>query len=121
VEFSDPASGVYRGALLVEERLEGCVFISPRTDLPSRNWLSNLFAKKRINNADRASLLNGGPTGAADDPGPLVCSCFGVGRNTLCKAIAQDKLKTPQAVGVKLKAGTNCGSCLPEIKQLLLK
>ncbi len=37
VEFSDPACGVYRGALLVEERLEGCVFISPRTDLPSRS------------------------------------------------------------------------------------
>jgi assimilatory nitrate reductase catalytic subunit len=120
VEFSDPACGVYRAALLVGERLEGCVFLSPRTDLPSRMWLSNLFAKKRINDADRAALLNGGPT-ASDDPGPLVCSCFGVGRNTLCKAIAQDRLKTPQEVGRKLKAGTNCGSCLPEIKQLLAR
>lgn len=121
VEFSDPACGVYRAALLVGERLEGCVFISPRTDLPSRMWLSNLFAKKRINDADRAALLNGGPTAASEDPGPLVCSCFGVGRNTLCKAIAQDQLKTPQEVGRKLKAGTNCGSCLPEIRQLLAK
>jgi assimilatory nitrate reductase catalytic subunit len=119
LEFSDPASGVYRGALLVEERLEGCVFISPRTDLPSRAWLSTLFAKKRINDADRASLLNGGATGSSEDPGPLVCSCFGVGRNTLCKAIAQDRLKTPQEVGAKLKAGTNCGSCLPEIRSLI--
>lgn len=119
VEFSDPACGVYRGALLVDERIEGCVFISPRTDLPSRAWLSNLFAKKRIGNADRASLLNGGPTAASEDPGPMVCSCFGVGRNSLCKAIAQDQLKTPQEVGRKLKAGTNCGSCLPEIKSLI--
>jgi assimilatory nitrate reductase catalytic subunit len=121
VEFSDPACGVYRGALLVDERIEGCVFISPRTDLPSRVWLSNLFAKKRIGNADRASLLNGGLTGTSQDPGPLLCSCFGVGRNTLCKAIAEDQLKTPQEVGRKLKAGTNCGSCLPEIKLLLAK
>ncbi|WP_246038944.1 nitrate reductase [Peristeroidobacter soli] len=121
VEFSDPACGVFRGALLVEERLEGCAFISPRSDLPSRTWLSSLFAKKRIGNVDRVSLLNGGPPSSAEDPGPLVCSCFGVGRTTLCKAIAQDQLKTPQEVGRKLKAGTNCGSCLPEIRQLLLK
>jgi assimilatory nitrate reductase catalytic subunit len=121
VEFSDPACAAFRGALLVEERLEGCVFISPRADLPSRTWLSSLFAKKRINDVDRASLLNGGPAAASEDPGPLVCSCFGVGRNTLCKAIARDQLKTPQEVGRKLKAGTNCGSCLPEIRQLLAK
>jgi assimilatory nitrate reductase catalytic subunit len=121
VEFSDPACGVYRGALLVDERIEGCVFISPRTDLPSRSWLSNLFAKKRIGNTDRAALLNGGPTAASEDPDPMVCSCFGVGRNTLCKAISRDRLKTPQEVGRKLKAGTNCGSCLPEIRMMLAK
>ncbi|MBL8268255.1 nitrate reductase [Steroidobacter sp.] len=119
LEYSDGATGVFRGALLIDERIAGCVFISSRTDLPSRAWLSTLFAKKRISDADRASLLNGGPTAAAEDPGPLVCSCFGVGRNTLCAAIARAGLKTPQEVGQKLKAGTNCGSCLPEIRQLL--
>lgn len=119
VEYSDPASGVFRSVLLIEERIAGCVFISPRMDLPARAWLSSLFAKKRINNAERAALLNGGPTGASQDPGPLVCSCFGVGRNTLCRTIAQNGLRTARDVGRKLKAGTNCGSCLPEIRQLL--
>jgi assimilatory nitrate reductase catalytic subunit len=119
VEYSDPASGVYRGVLLIEERIAGCVFVSPRMDLPSRAWLSNLFTKKRVSNVDRVALLNGGPTSSAEDPGPLVCSCFGVGRNTLRKAITQNRLQTPQDVGCKLKAGTNCGSCLPEIRQLL--
>ncbi|MBM0105166.1 molybdopterin-dependent oxidoreductase [Steroidobacter sp. S1-65] len=119
IEYSDPASGVFRGVLLIEERIAGCVFISPRTDLPSRAWLSSLFAKRRVSDKDRVSLLNGGTAAAADDPGPMVCSCFGVGRNTLCKAIARERLATPQDVGRKLKAGTNCGSCLPEIRQLL--
>jgi assimilatory nitrate reductase catalytic subunit len=119
VEYSDPASGVYRGVLLSEERIVGCVFVSPRMELPSRAWLSTLFAKKRVSDVDRVALLNGGPASSVDDPGPLVCSCFGVGRNTLCKAIAQHRLQTPQDVGRKLKAGTNCGSCLPEIRQLL--
>ena len=88
-------------------------------DLPSRAWLSGLFAKRRISDIDRAALLNGGPTSAGDDPGPVVCSCFGVGRNTICKAIAADRLKTAQDVGSKVRAGTNCGSCLPEIRSLL--
>jgi assimilatory nitrate reductase catalytic subunit len=119
VEYSDPASGVFRGVLLMEERIAGCAFISPRMDLPSRAWLSNLFSKKRVGSIDRAALLNAGPTASAEDPGALVCSCFGVGRNTLCRAIAQHRLQTVQQVGQKLKAGTNCGSCLPEIRQLL--
>jgi assimilatory nitrate reductase catalytic subunit len=110
---------VFRGVLLIEERIAGCAFISPRRDLPSRAWLSNLFTKKRVGSVDRAALLNGGPTAPSDDPGALVCSCFGVGRNTLCRAIAQQRLQTVQEVGRTLKAGTNCGSCLPEIRQLL--
>ncbi|HEY0942667.1 MAG TPA: molybdopterin-dependent oxidoreductase [Steroidobacter sp.] len=119
VEYSDPASGVFRAVLLIDERIAGCVFISPRMDLPSRAWLSNLFAKKKVSDVDRVSLLNGGPASSAADPGPLVCSCFGVGRNTLCSVIARNKLRTARDVGRELKAGTNCGSCLPEIRQLL--
>jgi assimilatory nitrate reductase catalytic subunit len=119
IEYADPATGVFRGVLLLEEKMAGCVFISTRLDLPSRAWLSTLFGKKRIGDADRASLLNGGPPSASDDPGPMVCSCFGVGRNTICKAIAADRLNSAQDVGRKLRAGTNCGSCLPEIRSLL--
>jgi assimilatory nitrate reductase catalytic subunit len=119
VEYSDPASGVFRSVLLIDERIAGCVFISPRMDLPSRAWLSNLFAKRKVSDVDRVALLNGGPTASTADPGPLVCSCFGVGRNTLCSVIARNKLQTAQDVGRELKAGTNCGSCLPEIRQLL--
>jgi assimilatory nitrate reductase catalytic subunit len=119
IEYADPATGVFRGVLLIEERMAGCVFISTRPDLPSRTWLSGLFAKRRIGEADRTSLLNGGPTAAGDDPGPMVCSCFGVGRNTICKAVAANRLTTAQDIGRKLRAGTNCGSCLPEIRSLL--
>jgi assimilatory nitrate reductase catalytic subunit len=118
IEYSDRGAGVFRAVLLRDERIVGCIFISTRPDLPSRTWLAGLFAKARIGSADRASLLNAGPA-QGEDAGPLVCSCFGVGRNTICRAIAKDKLATAQDVGRKLKAGTNCGSCLPEIRMLL--
>ena len=119
LEYSDPSAGVYRGALLVEDRMAACVFISPRPNLPSRTWLATLFAKERIDDTDRAGLLIGQAPDPRADTGPIVCSCFGVGKTTLWDAIVKHKLATPQEVGQKLRAGTNCGSCVGEIKTLI--
>ena len=66
---------------------------------------------------ERAALLAGAPL-KGGDAGPTVCACFSVGRNTLLKAIRGGCL-TPQAVTAKLRAGGNCGSCLPEIRTLI--
>jgi len=119
IEYSDPNAGAYRGVLLKDNRLEACVFLSPRPDLPSRTWLASLFARDHIIDAERGALLVGQAADPHADEGPTVCSCFGVGRTTICNAIKQFKLTTPQQVGQKLKAGTNCGSCVGEIKALL--
>jgi assimilatory nitrate reductase catalytic subunit len=51
----------------------------------------------------------------------MVCSCFGVGRNTICDAIRQNGLTTAASVTAGVKAGGNCGSCVPEIRQLLAR
>jgi assimilatory nitrate reductase catalytic subunit len=118
LEYIDDGSGVYRGAHLIGDCLDACMFISPRPDLPSRAWLSALFARDRLSDAERASLLTGQPAGAPD-VGPVVCSCFGVGRKTICAAIQKFRLTTPQQIGHRLRAGTNCGSCLPELKTIL--
>jgi assimilatory nitrate reductase catalytic subunit len=50
--------------------------------------------------------------------GPIVCACFGVGRNSISEAIAQGAV-TAAEIGTRLKAGTNCGSCIPELKRLI--
>ena len=119
LDYLDPASGIYRAAYLVNERLEACVYVSRRPDLPDRAWLGGLFERGKLAAADRASLLAGRPPGARDDAGPLVCSCFVVGRNTLRRAIAQHGMTDTRQVGARLRAGTNCGSCLSEIRTLL--
>ncbi|WP_163414060.1 (2Fe-2S)-binding protein, partial [Escherichia coli] len=49
---------------------------------------------------------------------PVVCACFGVGRTTICDAI-NSGARSPSDIGAKLKAGTNCGSCIPELKRLI--
>ena len=89
IEYEDKSAGVYRAAHVVDERIESCVFISERPDLPARAWLATLFEKDRLDDEDRASLLLGQPIGKGEDTGPTVCSCFGVGRNTICNAIRE--------------------------------
>jgi assimilatory nitrate reductase catalytic subunit len=66
-------------------------------------------------------ILTGRPVGDAPDPGPMLCSCFGIGVNTILTAIESGGLSDVDAVGAALGAGTNCGSCRPEIARLLDK
>jgi assimilatory nitrate reductase catalytic subunit len=119
LDYEDRSGAIYRAVHMVDDRIEQCVFISPRQDLPSRAWLAGLFARETLSQADRASLLSGQSIDKGVDAGPTVCSCFGVGRNTICGAIRNNGLATVAAVTACVKAGGNCGSCVPEIKQLL--
>ena len=119
LEYEDRTTGVYRAAHLHEDRIEACVFLSSRPDLPSRHWLAGLFSHEHIDEADRTGLLIGEPPGAGADAGPVVCSCFGVGRNTLCEAIRNQGLDTPARITAALRAGGNCGSCVPELQRLI--
>jgi assimilatory nitrate reductase catalytic subunit len=119
LEYSDAASGIYRAAHVVNERLEACAYFSRRPELPARGWLSSLFSHEPLQPTDRLALVAGRPLRAGDDAGPLVCSCFAVGRNTLRHLIASEGLTNARQVGERVRAGTNCGSCLPEIRKLL--
>lgn len=119
IEYADRAAGRYRWALLRSGRLFACFFVSTVPELPSRTWLSSLFASEALPDTTRKSLLAGRPASAEQDPGAIVCACFGVGANTLRGAIASQHLRSPEAIGAALKAGTNCGSCIPELKILL--
>ena len=119
LEYQDASAGVYRAVHLVEDRIDSVIFISPRPDLPSRTWLASLFVKPQLAEADRLGLLVGQPLERGADVGATVCSCFGVGRNTICTAIREQGLTTTAQVTACLKAGGNCGSCVPEIKRLL--
>jgi assimilatory nitrate reductase catalytic subunit len=67
-----------------------------------------------------AILAGRAPKGALES-GPVVCSCFAVGRSTLLRAIRGDGLVSVEQIGKALRAGTNCGSCIPELKGLLAR
>ncbi len=64
-------------------------------------------------------VLTGMAPADLPDPGPTVCACFAVGRNTILRAIEEGGLMSVDAIGDALGAGTNCGSCKPELEALL--
>ena len=119
LDYSDEEAGTYRAVWLVENRVAAVMFISSRQDhLPSRDWLAGQFARATIADRERMRLLAGfAATGV--DAGPVVCACYGVGRNTICDAIRKKGLNTAAQVGAELRAGTNCGSCVAEINRLI--
>ena len=78
-----------------------------------------MFALGKLNGAQRASLLAGRSLQGADE-GALVCSCFGVGRNPIVACARElGRAATPAEIGKRLKCGTNCGSCVPEIQVII--
>jgi assimilatory nitrate reductase catalytic subunit len=118
LEFSDSA-GRYRGARVVGDRLQACVFVGTTKALPSRTWLASLFAEDALADAARYAILAGRSAKPGTETGPIVCSCFSVGRSTLLRAIRAQTLVSAEQIGKALRAGTNCGSCVPELKALL--
>ncbi len=119
MEYFDQTHQSYRAARLVGDQLESCIFIGPRPELPDRDWLMALFDKQALDDREKAFLLSGRPSESSEDAGASVCACFGVGRNTILRAIREQGLDSVEAIGQALRAGTNCGSCIPELKELL--
>jgi assimilatory nitrate reductase catalytic subunit len=118
IELDDRAGRSYRAALVRDGRLDACGFFSKSAGLPSWEWLKRQFAIDGLDSRARGSLLAGRPADGAD-PGPTVCACFAVGLNDILTTIREQRLTSVEAVGAALKAGTNCGSCLPEIKRIV--
>lgn len=119
IEYYDPAHRLYRGAWIIDDRLQACIYIDGRPGLPDRAWLAGLFGKRKLDDAARVGLLAGRAAGGAD-LGPLVCSCFGVGKNAIAKCARElGGAATVVEIGKRLKCGTNCGSCVPEIQRVI--
>lgn len=54
-----------------------------------------------------------------EDEGKLLCTCFGVTEGKIEKAIRENNLKTAEEVTHYTKAGGGCGSCIPEIEDII--
>jgi assimilatory nitrate reductase catalytic subunit len=117
-EYRDFGGGVFRAASFAGDRIETCLFVGPARDAGDWDVVKTLFAADSLSDDQRRMLLSGKSADGLASAGPVVCACFGVGSGTILAAIASGAA-TAAEIGVKLKAGTNCGSCIPEMKRLI--
>lgn len=117
VAYHDSANGGRRFAAFDGARLVGALFIGAGAGALSKGFIEGALGADHSPDS-RTRLLAGRPAGLQEDAGPLVCSCFAVGANSIAKAI-RDGCASVESIGETLKAGTNCGSCRSEIRMML--
>lgn len=117
----DASSGRLRAAGIEHGRLRWWLMVGPVEELPGLGWLVERLQEsadgKPMSSEQRRRVLAGCDDGAVDQ-GPVVCSCHQVGRTPIVAAIhgGDDSV---EALGARLACGTQCGSCIPELKALL--
>jgi assimilatory nitrate reductase catalytic subunit len=72
-----------------------------------RDWMA---AAEPVAPVRRYLLFPGRPGSVATTPpSPVVCNCFG---------LTEARIEAGLARGEKLECGSNCGSCLPEVRAI---
>ena len=117
-EYRDFGGGVYRAASFAGDHIDTCLFVGPARDAGDWDVVKSLFAADTLSDDQRRMLLSGKSIDGLASAGPIVCACFGVGRTAILAAIGAGARASAE-IGLKLKAGTNCGSCIPELKRLI--
>jgi assimilatory nitrate reductase catalytic subunit len=94
------------------------LFIGPASDAINWDAVKQIFAADALDDEQRRLLLSGKSADGQAGCGPIVCACLGVGRAAIRDAIAAGACSV-DVLGAQLKAGTNCGSCIPELKRII--
>ncbi len=116
--MEDAREGRFRAARLRDGQLEAVLMVDREPEaLPSMDWLVSCFSLRELGETTRRGLL-AARAADGDDAGNLVCSCFQIGDRQIQKAIERG-LDSVDTLSRELQCGTNCGSCLPEIRGIL--
>ncbi|MBN9561540.1 MAG: molybdopterin-dependent oxidoreductase [Alphaproteobacteria bacterium] len=119
LELADARRGVLRIAALVDGVLEACLFLArDAAHLPRRDVIIPLLGQS-VPDSGRGRLLAGLARGGEGEEGPHVCACFGIARQAVRHAVVTHRLRSVAEIGAHLRAGTNCGSCIPELEEIL--
>ena len=121
LEYRDRRGLNYRAAVLDDtDAMAEALLVGPAKQLPPRDWLVSLLGSRApLSPTDRMALLSGRSPTPTPSIGRVVCSCFNIGVNQLASAVAAG-CTTVEEIGQRLGAGTNCGSCRPEIRTIIV-
>ncbi|HGC6390088.1 TPA: molybdopterin-dependent oxidoreductase [Cronobacter dublinensis] len=117
IQYADGVGGFHAlawrdGALML------AFYSAQRRPTVQAETIAAAFSAPPASAAARHALLGGKGAGNAPAKGRIICSCFSVGENAIRAAIANG-CDSAARLGDALRCGTNCGSCIPELKALL--
>ncbi|ASK34325.1 nitrate reductase [Alcanivorax sp. N3-2A] len=118
LSLDDSAAGHHRRvALDRHNRIIAWLALAPEPVHANLEWLAGCLAQP-VADGQRAGLLLGDPGDGGVDLGVVVCTCFQVREGQLRAAVEQGA-RTVSELGLSCRAGTNCGSCIPELKRFV--
>ncbi len=93
-------------------------------DTSAQSWIKTLLQDELPAQAYGRMLLVPGakPPVAVQPRGKQICTCFNITESDIATQLAQCKGNEDQRLALlqgALKCGTNCGSCLPEVKRMV--
>lgn len=119
LEYRDIQNQITRIAVMVAGKIMAMAYQEKRrSNLPGSAWLSGLLQQDNINAVGLLSGRQEQDDSATRLKGRLICSCFAVGERQICAAI-ESGADSAEKLGDLLRCGTNCGSCIPELKQMI--
>jgi assimilatory nitrate reductase catalytic subunit len=117
-EYLDAPRGVIRIAAFRARRFDGCLFVGPAHAPPQWDVVRARFESGALVEHERRILLSGRSGDGMAETGPLICACFGVKLSAIHEVMAAGVVSVAD-IGRVLRAGTNCGSCLPELRGII--
>jgi assimilatory nitrate reductase catalytic subunit len=118
-EYVDQPRGLVRVAAFRSGRLDSCIFVGSAKMPPQWDVVRSLFEGGVLAERERRILLSGRGSDGLAETGPVICACYGVGLAAIRKAVATGEAASVADIGRKLRAGTNCGSCVAELRTIV--
>jgi assimilatory nitrate reductase catalytic subunit len=118
--YDDVRRGISRRIRVHEGRIEA---VRLAGDLAAEPWLRELFERQdAVTNLGGSLLAPTLSSARRAATGHIVCSCWSVSKREICEFAVRAKGDGGDVMGAlqaALKCGTQCGSCVPELKRLV--
>jgi assimilatory nitrate reductase catalytic subunit len=126
LRYDDSRRGNARRILLADGKLAAVALAG---DIAAGTWLRQTLSEEALVAPFGRQLLSSSSSAPQGfkPRGKIVCSCFNVAQTEIDEALQELALKAGPGVDPsarlaalqsRLKCGTNCGSCVPELKQI---
>lgn len=115
--YNDNRHNIHKRAWIKDNKVFAIRFTGSSSS--ETDWLRGLMLEGTDISDIRPYLLSPeGPLSKVDTKGEIICACKNIGRIEIEKAI-EEGAETVEGIKSVLAAGTGCGSCVPEIKDIL--